>query len=231
MKSENKGISIDLSLHELMPREKLLHYGAAQLSDQELLAIFLRTGIKGCPVMTLAAQVLAHFGSLRELLNVDQQQFCQMKGLGLTQYIQLQACKEMTKRYLQQELRREVAFSNPETVRLYLQTELEARQREVFLVLFLDNQHRLIKQEEMFLGSINSAYVHPREIVKTALAYNAAALILAHNHPSGIAEPSDADRAITDRIRLACDLVEVRLLDHFVIGHGSYRAFSELGWL
>ncbi|MGR3807067.1 RadC family protein [Pasteurella testudinis] len=217
--------------NELMPREKLLRYGAAHLSDQELLAIFLRTGIKGCPVMELAAQVLQHFGSLRALLNVAQPQFCQMKGLGVTQYIQLQASKEMTKRYLRQELQREVSFSNPETVRLYLQSELEGRQREVFLVLFLDNQHRLIRKEEMFLGSINSANVHPREIVKTALEYNAAALILAHNHPSGVAEPSEADRDITEKIRQACDLIEVRLLDHFIIGQGCYRAFSELGWL
>jgi DNA repair protein RadC len=215
----------------LMPREKLLLQGAENLTDHELLAIFLRTGIKGCPVMELAAKVLSHFGSLRCLLSVERQAFCQVKGLGITQYIQLQACKEMTRRYLQQELQREISFSNPETVRMYLQTELEQRQREIFLVLFLDNQHRLIKKEEMFLGSINSAYIHPREIVKTALDYNAAALILAHNHPSGIAEPSDADKQITRKIQQACDLIEVRVLDHFIIGHGCYRSFSEQGWL
>lgn len=218
-------------MNSLMPREKLLEYGGAALSDQELLAIFLRTGIKGCPVMELAQQVLQHFGSLRQLLNADQQAFCQMKGLGVTQFIQLQASKEMTRRYLQQELQHEFLFNDSDKVRLYLQSELEHRQREVFLVLFLDNQHRLIKQEEMFLGSINSAYIHPREIVKTALDYNAAALILAHNHPSGIAEPSEADRDITRKIQRACELIEVRVLDHFVIGHGCYRSFCELGWL
>lgn len=214
-----------------MPREKLLQYGSEALSDQELLAIFLRTGIKGCPVMELAQQVLRHFGSLRRLLNADQQAFCQMRGLGVTQFIQLQASKEMTRRYLQQELQHEFLFNDSDKVRLYLQSELEQRQREVFLVLFLDSQHRLIKQEQMFLGSINSAYIHPREIVKTALDCNAAALILAHNHPSGIAEPSEADRDITRKIQRACELIEVRVLDHFVIGHGCYRSFCELGWL
>lgn len=214
-----------------MPREKLLYYGSEALSDQELLAIFLRTGIKGCPVMILAQQVLQHFGSLRALLNADQQVFCSMKGLGITQFIQLQASKEMTKRYLKQELQRELRFNEPDKVRLYLQTELESYQREVFLVLFLDNQHRLIKSEEMFLGSINSASIHPREIVKTALEYNAAALILAHNHPSGIADPSESDRQITAKICQACDLIEVRVLDHFIIGQGCCRSFCELGWI
>ncbi|KGQ70258.1 hypothetical protein A1D23_05720 [Chelonobacter oris] len=218
-------------IEPLMPREKLLRHGSEALSDQELLAIFLRTGIKGCPVMALSAQVLRHFGSLRQLLSADQQAFCRMKGLGVTQFIQLQACKEMTKRYLQQELQREIQFDDSEKVRLYLQTELETRQREVFLVLFLDSRHRLIRKEEMFLGSINSASVHPREIVKTALAHNAAALILAHNHPSGVAEPSEADHHITRKIRQACELIDVRVLDHFIIGQGCYRSFCEQGWL
>ncbi|MGR6980230.1 RadC family protein [Testudinibacter sp. P27/CKL/0425] len=220
-----------MTTDNLMPREKLLRLGSEALSDQELIAIFLRTGIKGCPVMELAQRVLWHFGSLRQLLNADQQTFCGMKGLGVTQFIQLQASKEMTKRYLQQQLQREVQFHDTEKVRLYLQTELEAHRREIFMVLFLDNQHRLIKKEEMFFGSINSAYVHPREIVKTALEYNAAAVILAHNHPSGVAEPSAADRDITDKIQRACELIEVRVLDHFVIGEGCYRSFRELGWL
>ncbi|WP_200883606.1 RadC family protein [Chelonobacter oris] len=220
-----------MMIEPLMPREKLLRHGSEALSDQELLAIFLRTGIKGCPVMALSAQVLRHFGSLRQLLSADQQAFCRMKGLGVTQFIQLQACKEMTKRYLQQELQREIQFDDSEKVRLYLQTELETRQREVFLVLFLDSRHRLIRKEEMFLGSINSASVHPREIVKTALAHNAAALILAHNHPSGVAEPSEADHHITRKIRQACELIDVRVLDHFIIGQGCYRSFCEQGWL
>lgn len=215
----------------LMPREKLLKFGANSLSDQELLAIFLRTGIKNCPVLMLSQMVLSHFGSLRNLLSADQKQFCAFKGIGITQFIQLQACIEMTKRYLAEELKLSREFTHPDTVRLYLQTELERREREIFMVLFLDNQHRLIKQEEMFLGTINSAAVHPREIIKTALYCNAAALILAHNHPSGIAEPSTADRSITNKITEAAELMGIRVLDHFIIGKGCYFSFSEQGWI
>ncbi|WP_243647885.1 RadC family protein [Cricetibacter osteomyelitidis] len=212
---------------ELMPREKLLRYGAEALTDQELLAIFLRTGIKNCPVMQLSQQVLDAFGSLRALLSADQQQFCAVKGIGITQFIQLQACTEMTKRYLAQQIKMVHLFNSPEVVRLYLQTELEQREREIFMVLFLDNQHRLIKQEEMFLGTVNVASVHPREIVKTALYCNAAAVILAHNHPSGVSKPSSSDHAITQKIKQACKLIDVRILDHFIIGKGEYFSFSE----
>ncbi|MFU2090249.1 RadC family protein [Avibacterium avium] len=215
----------------LMPREKLLKFGAEALDDSELLAIFLRTGIKNCSVMELSRVVLDHFGSLRQLISADQKAFCKVKGLGITQFIQLQACTEMTKRYLLQELEMAQAFTHPELVRMYLQTELEHKEREVFLVLFLDNQHRLIKKEEMFLGTINTAAVYPREIVKSALFCNAAAIILAHNHPSGIAEPSNSDRIITEKIQKVAELVEIRVLDHFVIGKGCYVSFSEKGWL
>ncbi|MEE6075107.1 MULTISPECIES: RadC family protein [Avibacterium] len=215
----------------LMPREKLLKFGAEALDDSELLAIFLRTGIKNCSVMELSRVVLEHFGSLRQLISADQKAFCNVKGLGITQFIQLQASTEMTKRYLLQELEMAQAFTRPELVRIYLQTELEHKEREVFLVLFLDNQHRLIKKEEMFLGTINTAAVYPREIVKSALFCNAAAIILAHNHPSGIAEPSNSDRIITEKIQKVAELVEIRVLDHFVIGKGCYVSFSEKGWL
>ncbi|MEE6032523.1 RadC family protein [Avibacterium paragallinarum] len=215
----------------LMPREKLLKFGAEALDDSELLAIFLRTGIKNCSVMELSRVVLDHFGSLRQLISADQKSFCNVKGLGITQFIQLQASTEMTKRYLLQELEMAQAFTRPELVRIYLQTELEHKEREVFLVLFLDNQHRLIKKEEMFLGTINTAAVYPREIVKSALFCNAAAIILAHNHPSGIAEPSNSDRIITEKIQKVAELVEIRVLDHFVIGKGCYVSFSEKGWL
>lgn len=215
----------------LMPREKLLKFGATALADHELLAIFLRTGIKNCPVMQLSQEVLRHFGSLRGLISANQRQFCAFKGIGITQFIQLQACTEMTKRYLLEQLKISHEFTNPENVRMYLQTELEQREREIFMVLFLDNRHRLIKQEEMFLGTINSATVHPREIIKSALYCNAAAVILAHNHPSGISEPSIADRQITQKIKQAAELMEIRLLDHFVIGKGSYFSFCENGWL
>ncbi|WP_133545996.1 RadC family protein [Mesocricetibacter intestinalis] len=214
-----------------MPREKLLRCGAAMLQDHELLAIFLRTGIKNCPVTELSKAVLAHFGSLRALISADQQQFCQFKGIGITQFVQLQACTEMTKRYLLQQLQTAPEFTGVETTGLYLQTALENREREIFMVLFLDNQHRLIKQEEMFQGTINCAEVYPREIIKTALYCNAAALILAHNHPSGKAEPSASDRNMTEKIQKAAELMEIRLLDHFVIGKGCYFSFSANGWL
>ncbi|VEI56954.1 RuvA domain 2-like protein [Pasteurella multocida] len=217
--------------HSLMPREKLLTFGANTLTDSELLAIFLRTGIKGCPVMQLSTKVLDHFGSLRGLLSANQQSFCQVKGIGITQFIQLQACIEMTKRYLQEELHQMQVFDNPNSVRLYLQASLQHKEREVFLVLFLDNQHCLIKQEEMFLGTINMATVHPREIIKAALYCNAAALILAHNHPSGIAEPSESDKCITQKIKNVAELMEIRILDHFIIGKGCYTSFAENGLL
>ncbi|QEH48723.1 RadC family protein [Aggregatibacter actinomycetemcomitans] len=200
----------------LMPREKLLKYGAAALTDDELLAIFLRTGIKDCPVMQLSKNVLQHFGSLRELISANQKQF-----------IQLQACTEMTRRYLFAELKETHCFTSPDIVKMYLQTELANTEREIFMVLFLDNQHRLIKQERLFLGTINKAMVYPREIIKEALACNAAAIILAYNHPSGVAEPSISDKQITDTIRQAADLVDIRVLDHFVIGNGRYFSFSE----
>jgi len=215
----------------LMPREKLLKWGAATLSDEELVAIFLRTGIKNCPVMQLSQQVIAHFGSLRGLLCADQKQFCAVKGIGITQFIQLQACIEMTKRYLSQQIHALPLFDNSETVRFYLQAELECREREVFVALFLDNQHRLIRKEEMFLGSINRAFVYPREVLKTALACNATALIIAHNHPSGEPTPSKADVNVTRRIKAACELIDVELLDHFVIGKGAYFSFLEQQWL
>lgn len=215
----------------LMPREKLLKFGAAALTDEELLAIFLRTGIKNCPVMQLSKEVLRYFGTLRGLISADKQQFCAVKGIGITQFIQLQACTEMTKRYLLEQMKISQEFTDSDTVGMYLQAELENCEREIFMVLFLDNQHRLIKQEKMFLGTVNSATVHPREIVKTGLYCNAAAVILAHNHPSGVAEPSIADKQVTDNIKKAVELVEMRVLDHFVIGRGGYFSFSEKGWL
>ncbi|NBI12453.1 DNA repair protein RadC [[Haemophilus] felis] len=211
----------------LMPREKLLKLGAQALTDQELLAIFLRTGIKGCPVMDLSQNVLKHFGSLRGLISANRQDFCAFKGIGITQFIQLQACTEMTKRYVWEELSASPVFTSSESVRFYLQTTLQHREREIFMVLFLDNQHRLIKQEEMFLGTINAASVYPREIIKTALYCNAAALILAHNHPSGVTEPSFADKQITQKIKNAAELMEIRLLDHIIVGKAECCSFAE----
>lgn len=210
-----------------MPREKLLKFGATALEDHELLAIFLRTGIKGCPVMQLSKQVLTHFGSLRALLSADKKAFCAVKGLGITQFIQLQAITEMTKRYLKQEIFNVPVMTEPDIVKLFLHTELQHEEREVFMVLFLDNQHRLIKKERLFLGTINISAVYPREIIKEALYCNAAAIILAHNHPSGIAEPSYSDQMITQKIKESAALMEIRVLDHFIVGKEACYSFAE----
>ena len=159
--------------------------------------------------MELSHNVLQHFGSLRTLLSADKEAFCKVKGLGITQFIQLQATTEMTKRYLKQVLIEHV-FSDTSTVKLYLQAELHHEEREIFMVLFLDNQHRLIKKERLFLGTINVTNVYPREIIKESLYCNAAALILAHNHPSGLAEPSYSDKMITQKIIEAAELMDIR---------------------
>ncbi len=212
---------------ELMPREKLLKFGAQALSDSELLAIFLRTGIKGVPVMELSKHVIHTFGSLRHLLSADLTEFCQVKGLGVTQFVQLQATKEMTRRYLSQQLQENEAVSEPYIAVMYFQSELEQNEREVFMVLFLDNQHRLIKKEKMFWGTINQAAVHPREIIKEALKCNAAAIIVAHNHPSGDCTPSEADRLLTQKLAKACELVDLRFVDHIIVGKGNYFSFEE----
>lgn len=212
---------------KMMPREKLLAEGATELSDTELLAIFLRTGTKGMPVMALAEYLLERFGSLRSLLTASLEEFCSVKGLGQTQYIQLQACREMTKRYLSQKMEESEMISNPMLAVLYLQAALENDEREVFMALFLDNQNRLIKIEKLFSGTINQTEVHSREIIKAALKCNAAAMIIAHNHPSGSCEPSEADRDFTNKIEQACDLMHIRLVDHIIVGKGDYFSFEE----
>ncbi|WP_025216513.1 RadC family protein [Mannheimia varigena] len=211
----------------IMPREKLLTQGAAALTDAELLAIFLRTGTKDVPVMTLAESVLMVFGSLRQLLNADIDEFCKIYGLGKTKYIQLQASKEMTKRYLAQQMEFSEMIQAPYMAIMYFQTELEDEEREVFMVLFLDNQNRLIYKEKMFFGTINQTAVHPREIIKRALKYNAAAIIVAHNHPSGSCLPSESDRSLTKKIEMACELVDIRFVDHIIVGKGDYFSFEE----
>jgi DNA repair protein RadC len=211
------------------PREKLIHQGASALSDSELLAIFLRTGTQGISAVELARQVLSQFGGLRALMSASREEFCQGFGLGDAKYTQLQAVLEMSKRHLQEQLMRETVFASAEHVRTYLSSQLRHSQREIFAVLFLDTQHRLIRYQELFMGTVDAAAVYPREVVKAALQYNAAAVILAHNHPSGIAEPSQADISITDKIKRALDLVDVRLLDHFVVGDGSPVSLAERG--
>lgn len=213
------------------PREKLLEQGPAALSDAELLAIFLRTGVAGRSAVDLARQLLSEFGSLRALLEADLSSFSAHPGLGPAKYAQLQAVLEMARRHLAERLRRESALESPQAVRDYLKAQLRHEPHEVFGCLFLDARHRVLAYEALFRGTIDGASVYPRQLVKRALAHNAAALILTHNHPSGVAEPSQADRVLTERIKEAMALVDVRVLDHFIIGDGEPLSMAERGWL
>ena len=213
------------------PREKLLERGAASLSDAELLAIFLRTGVAGCSAVDLARRLLAEFGSLRALLEADLESFCGHLGLGVAKFVQLQAVLEIARRHLAEQLSRDSALESPQAVRDFLKARLRHEPHEVFACLFMDNRHRVLSFEVLFHGSIDSASVYPRQIVKRALAHNAAALILTHNHPSGIAEPSQSDRLLTRRIVDALALIDVRVLDHFIVGDGEPQSMAELGML
>ncbi len=213
------------------PREKLLDLGAAALSDAELLAIFLRTGIAGKSAVDLAREQLSFFGGLRPLLEASESQLCAAPGLGPAKYTQLQAVLEMAKRHLRQGLERGSVFASSESTKAYLLSEMRGLPREEFRVLFLDVQNALLKSETLFLGTIDSASVYPREVVKKALAYNASGVIYAHNHPSGLAEPSASDIAITQRLVAALDLIGVRSLDHMVVGDQEVVSFAERGLL
>ncbi|MEN9500862.1 MAG: repair protein RadC [Pseudomonadota bacterium] len=212
------------------PREKLLARGAQALSDAELLAIFLRVGVKGKTAVDLARELLQGFGSLRQLFDADAEKFCETHGMGQAKYVQLQAVLEMSRRYLAEKLRRGDPLNDPEAVRFYLTARLRDYRFEVFACLFLDNRHRVIEYEELFRGTIDGASVHPREVVRRALHHNAAAVIFAHNHPSGVAEPSQADERITHKLKDALHLIDVRVLDHFVVGD-QVISFAERGLL
>lgn len=211
------------------PREKLLRSGANTLTDAELLAIFLRTGCLGKSAIDLSQELLAGFGSLRALFDADLNQFCQHKGLGSAKYSQLQAVLEMARRHFFENLKHGAALCSPEATRAYLSDQLRAYQHEVFACLFLDKQNRIIALEKIFQGTIDSANIYPREVVKSALKHNAAAVIFAHNHPSGITEPSQSDRQITKKLKQALQLIDIRVLDHFIIGDGVPYSFSEHG--
>ena len=211
------------------PREKLLQHGAGMLSDAELLAIFLRTGISGSNAVDLSRQLLSSFGSLRNLLAADKASFCQHRGLGEAKFAQLQAVLEMARRFQSEQLRREPALTDVAVTRQFLISQLRDEPNEVFAMLLLDSQHRVIRFDKMFFGTIDAAAVYPRVLVKRALDLNAAAIILTHNHPSGVAEPSQADKQITRRIVDAMALVDIRVLDHFVIGDGVAVSFAERG--
>ncbi|AOA07705.1 MULTISPECIES: RadC family protein [Pseudomonas] len=213
------------------PREKLLQHGSGSLSDAELLAIFLRTGVSGKSAVDLARHLLSEFGSLRALLEADLRAFCRQLGLGPAKFSQLQAVLEMSRRHLAERLRRESALESPQAVRDYFKALLRHEPHEVFGCLFLDTRHRMLAFEVLFRGSIDSASVYPRQVVKRALAHNAAAVIFCHNHPSGISEPSQADRTLTRRLIQALDLIEVRVLDHFIVGDGQPLSMVERGWM
>ncbi len=216
---------------EERPRERLLKHGADALSDAELLAIFLRTGVPGLSAVDLARQLLVQFGDLGHLLCASKQQFCAIRGLGEAKYVQLHAALELARRYLAIEWQRGEPLSSPHAARDYLCHRLQGLEEERFMLLLLDSQHRVIQTVELSRGTIDAAQVYPREVVKTVLQANAAAVILAHNHPSGVAEPSQADRHITGRIQQALALVDVTVLDHLVVGRGQSCSFAERGWL
>ncbi len=214
------------------PREKLLAKGADSLTDAELLAIFLRTGVTGKSAIDLARELLNDFGSLKSLLAAEHDRFCQAHGLGSAKYAQLQAVLQMAKRYYEEILIYESdPLSNPDITRAYLNSQLRGYQYEVFACLFLDNQHRVLSFEELFRGTIDGASVYPREVAKKALSHNAAAVIFAHNHPSGNNEPSQADRLITEKLTHALTLFDIRVLDHFIIGDGAPFSFAEHGYI
>ncbi len=213
------------------PREKLLQGGASNLSDAELLAIFLRTGVQGASAVDLATSMLQNFGSLRSILRSSCAEFCHLKGLGPSKYANLQAGLELGARVLAENMTRGETLSSPQVCKDYLMYRLRDKQHESFFVLYLDSKNRLIFSEELFRGTIDSASVPVREVVKESLYHNAAAMIVAHNHPSGVADPSLSDRALTDSLYSALQLVGVRLLDHFVVGDTEVISFAELGLL
>lgn len=213
----------------LMPREKLIQMGAASLSDSELIAIFLRTGTANLPVLNLAEQLLTDLGGIQGLLDETQEMLCRRHGIGTAKFVQLRAALELGERYLYARLAAGEGLSDPNATRRFLKSKLRGYEREVFACLFLDNQHRVLEYEELFFGTIDGASVHPREVVKRCLFHNAAAVIFAHNHPSGVAEPSQADQRITERLKSALALVDVRVLDHMIVGDADVLSFAESG--
>jgi DNA repair protein RadC len=213
------------------PREKLLERGPQALSDAELVALLLGSGTKGRSAVDLARSLLAEFGSLREMLAADRQRWEGQVGIGPARYAALMASIEIARRHLKEPLRTTSALTAPDPTRRFLLAQLRDRPYEVFCCLFLDNRHRLLAFEEIFRGTIDGASVHPREVVRQTLLHNAASVIVAHNHPSGSIEPSEADEGVTRRLRQALALVDVRLLDHLIVGDGKCFSFSEHGLL
>ena len=214
---------------EARPREKLLSRGPAALSDAELLALLLRSGIRGKNVLQLAQELVDRFGGVAGLLHTPAEALKAVKGLGPAKRAELVAVLELARRALAQQLTQKPLFNTPQAVRDYLQLQLGGLHHEVFAVLFLDSQHRLIALEEMFRGTLTQTSVYPREVVKQALTLNASSVVLAHNHPSGTAQPSRADEALTHTLKAALALVDVRVLDHFVVTASQAVSMAELG--
>jgi DNA repair protein RadC len=231
LKTREKALSIRDWPEGERPREKLLQRGPQALSDAELLAIFLRTGVAGKSAVDLARELVGRFGGLRALLRAPQREFCEARGLGQAKYVQLQAVLEIARRHLGEALAEPQGLKDPGQAKAFLRARLRDLDHEAFAALFLDSQHRVLAFEVLARGSLNSASVYPREVVKSALRHNAGALIFAHNHPSGVAEPSQADRSLTTRLKDALGLVDIRVLDHFVVGEGEPVSFAERGWL
>ena len=211
------------------PRERLLAHGATVLSDAELLAEFLRTGSAGRSAIDIGRAALAHYGGWNALLRATPDRYAEVPGLGPAKYALLQAVVELARRALQEDVRRETLLNSPDTVRQYLRLWLGHLQHEVFVALYLDAQNRLLTAEELFRGTLTQTSVYPREVVKQALKHNAAALILAHNHPSGVAEPSRADELLTASLKQALSLVDVRVLDHLIVAGNATVSFAERG--
>lgn len=213
------------------PREKLLAGGAMALSDAELLAIFLRTGVTGKSAVDLARDLLTRFSSLNGIFAASMEDICQVHGMGESKFVQLQAIFEMSRRALLEQMQQRDILTSPQAVRQYLSLKIGALPREVFMVIFLDAQHRVLAVEELFSGTLTQTSVYPREVVKRSLHHNAAAVIFAHNHPSGVPEPSQADESLTEALKAALNLVDIRVLDHFIVAGNQVLSFAERGLL
>jgi DNA repair protein RadC len=213
------------------PREKLIEYGAQALSDAELLAIFLRIGVVGKSAVDLARDLLIQFGSLNGVYAASAKEISLVHGIGMSKYVQLQAAFEMSRRALNEQIKQRDILGSPEQVSNFLKLKLANALKEIFVVLFLDTQNRLITTEDMFTGTLTQTSVYPREVVKRALYYNAASVMFAHNHPSGVAKQSRADEMITQELKKALALVDVRVLDHFIVAGNETLSFAEIGLL
>ena len=209
------------------PREKLLRLGAKNLTDTELLAIFLRTGVVGISAVDLARHLLQHYGNLTALFAADKTTLCNFSGIGIAKYAQLQAVLEMSQRALSERLEQGDMLHSPQLVRDFLRLNLAGKTREIFMGIFLDTKNRLIASEELSIGTLTQASVYPREVVKRALYHNAAAIIFAHNHPSGTTEPSMADKTLTKSLKKALELIDIKVLDHFIVGNNDILSFAE----